>query len=810
MVDNLGYTTHTRNIDIGVLLAIVKSDVKKIIHTYGHKNCGLRHVELCEEIRKIIFEKKKIVFRYTDEYGKQKLNSEWDSQRNGFFDKLFEEEGFINKCFPKKYPNNQSLNQLLSKHIKFCKEKDVKRAPIEKNNDYNACKEYNVWINEKTLSFTREFLKNVRDYKFPTVKKYFSTKEYPGGHDPRDTYRNSKFDCEIYNPTSSSHPQIPLAKEPPDSLHLPTAPAVRQESQGKSGISVPDEGGIEKTKSHVNLLPKTKPLPSDSLIPPLTKKNVDDTSSDKQPSSAPENTPTKSTASHDKTNDEQNNYKVILQGYPVNPSTSVSKTPSDNKVQIIKSTVDYLLANFDGYKIPSYDYHNIHKIPVKLFQSYKTYEEHIPSEPTITKPYIWYPAPLPRSRSYPDPFPRQRMYPVASFFPTKLSPFPIITSGNKEMEVVKIQLPTPDPSLFRSPAMIYTLVILVLFTITTILFLLSKYTSFGLLFGKNKKKKRLKRQLQITKLDKEVSHFNTVDNYSTNDTPYENKKGHEKNICNKIKMQKRIIHKNIILPKRKKKNRKAIIDIHMELLNECKNDEWELNKDDFLQICLEQFIKEQNKIYSNSKNSNLITKSLSTQNAKEAKMLLWDKWAGKYTPIWENFKRGNTFKLLQYYWKEEENAYFHKIKNENSSLNQNEIFSYIQIKKDIWKRWTTKQTKLIEQYKEEQWFKSLVEELEKVSDECKKRKIKDDIFVVNIKELENKENNVELYKRVKHIFLIKVLIQILMMVIEECIKEDNSGKTEIVLDNIIGKLNKEECAKIESENIHQENMNHKE
>ncbi|SBT01749.1 STP1 protein [Plasmodium ovale curtisi] len=215
-------------------------------------------------------------------------------------------------------------------------------------------------------------------------------------------------------------------------------------------------------------------------------------------------------------------------------------------------------------------------------------------------------------------------------------------------------------------------------------------------------------------------------------------------------------------------------------------------------------------MYTNSKNSNLITKIISTEKAKEAKMLLWDKWTKKYTPIWENFKRGNTFKLLQYYWKEEENEHFHKIEKEKTSLNQSVKFSYIQIKKDIWKRWITKQTKLIQQYKEKRWFKSLVEEFEYVSDEYKKGEIKDDIFVVNIKELENKENNEELYKCVKHIFLIKVLIQILMMVIEQCIKEESSGKMEIVLDNLIEKLNKEKYAKIESENIHQENLNHKE
>ncbi|SBT55809.1 STP1 protein [Plasmodium ovale wallikeri] len=799
MGDDSGYTTLTRYISVDFFKAMIENDIKKLIHTYGHKNCGLRQEELCDKIKKIIPEKKKIIFKHMDEPSIQKWDSEWRRKRSKYFNKLYDEEGFINMCFPSKYPRkNEILNQLLSRHIKFCKEKDVKREAVEKSFDFNACREYDSWIETEKASFTREYLRNVSDFKRPNVHKYFSTKEHPEGHDPLLTYRKSKLDCDIYNPTSKKYHKKPVEQAPPNSVHLPTAPVVTQESQGKRVISVPiEKSKIEIIKPDVIQLPQSEP-PPDSLTFSITMTKVDGTPSDKQSSTVPENTPTKSIASHDETNDQQNNFNVILQGDPVNPSTSVSKTISDNKDQQIKSIIDHLIFNLDGYKIPYDDYHIIHKKPVKLFQSYKTYEEHIPSEPTITKPYIWYPAPLPRSRRYPDPFSRERMYPPASksmrthasFFPPKLPPLPIITSGNKEMEVVKIQLPTPHPSLFRSPVMIYTLVFLVLFTITTMLFLLSKYTTFGLFFGKNKKKKRLKCQLQITKLEKEVLHFNTMDNYSTNDTPYEDKKGNEKNIYNQIKMQKGIIHKNIILPKRKKKNRKAIIDIHMELLNECKNDEWELNKDDFLQICLEQFIKEQNKIYSNSKNSNLIKKTLLTKNAKEAKMLLWNKWAEKYTPIWNNFKRGNTFKLLKYYWKKEENAHLHKIKNENSSLNQNDKCSYIQIKKDIWKRWTTKQAKLIEQYKEEQWFKSLVEELENVSDEYKKGKIMDDIFELNIKELENKENNEELYKRVKHIFLIKALIQILMMVIEECIKEESCGKTERVLDNLIEKLNK--------------------
>ncbi|SBT57357.1 hypothetical protein POVWA2_078960 [Plasmodium ovale wallikeri] len=94
-------------------------------------------------------------------------------------------------------------------------------------------------------------------------------------------------------------------------------------------------------------------------------------------------------------------------------------------------------------------------------------------------------------------------------------------------------------------------------------------------------------------------------------------------------------------------------------------------------------------------------------------------------------------------------------------------------------------------------------------DEYEMGEIKDDIFVLNTEKLDNINNKEELYKHDNCLFLIKVLTQIFMMVIEECIKEESPEKTELVLDNIIEKLNKEKHAKIESENIHQENMNHK-
>ncbi|SBT72455.1 STP1 protein, partial [Plasmodium ovale] len=425
-----------------------------------------------------------------------------------------------------------------------------------------------------------------------------------------------------------------------------------------------------------------------------------------------------------------------------------------------------------------------------------------PKQVTQTIPYIEFDVPNPK------PITTQ-----VDFIPAELIINPRITTNNKIKDILKVEKDpaTPGSSHSRSSFMIYILVFLTISTAITILYLLSKYTSFGLLFNKKKKKKRLKRQLQIKKIPEESPIFDKITNYSVNDMPYENKTHDDNNIYTKIKIQKSIINKNISLPKKKKNKGKAIIDIHMEMLYECKNDEWELNKNDFLEICLEEFIREQNKIYSNSENTNLVMKNISIQNTKEDKMVLLDKWTERCRPIWEKFKSENAFKFLQYGWKKEEKEYLENIEQfENHILNENTKISYKEIKKEIWRRWMTKQAKFIGQFTQEKWFKSLVKQIEDVSDEYEMGEIKDDIFVLNTEKLDNINNKEELYKHDNCLFLIKVLTQIFMMVIEECIKEESPEKTELVLDNIIEKLNKEKHAKIESKNIHQENMNHKE
>ncbi|SBT59469.1 surface-associated interspersed protein 1.2 (SURFIN 1.2), pseudogene (SURF1.2) [Plasmodium ovale wallikeri] len=158
MANYQGYTARTHDIPVEVFLNGIQGYIRSLIRKYGHKKCGLMHVELCEEIKKIINERKTLILKPMDEKGKKKWDSEWRKKKNGFLKKLFKEEGFIYTCDSNKNANNPSLNQLLSKHIQFCKEKDERLSDLGKNPEYDACRQYNIWINGKTTSFTREFL----------------------------------------------------------------------------------------------------------------------------------------------------------------------------------------------------------------------------------------------------------------------------------------------------------------------------------------------------------------------------------------------------------------------------------------------------------------------------------------------------------------------------------------------------------------------------------------------------------------------------------------------------------------------------
>ncbi|SBT56575.1 unspecified product [Plasmodium ovale wallikeri] len=391
MAQDAGYSILTHYISVDVFISMIESDIKKLIRKFGHINCGLRHEELCEELKKYINQKKTPILSLMNEEGKKEWNTKWSRKRSEFFNRLFEEEGFINMCYPKKYTDEPKLYQFKSKHIQFCQERDVWKEDVEKNNEYNECVRYNMWINTETASLTREFLSNVRVSSLPTVKKYFSTKTQPKGYEPPDIYRKSKLDCEIYNPASKRYQQKSVTKASPNNPHTSTSPDVRQESHGKGGISMPDEGKIEITKSHVKELPKSES--PDSLTSSITKTEVDDTASGKQPSTDPENTSIKSTSSHDTTNDQQNNYKVILQGSPVVDSVPIfqpipdSHPNPDDEYLKLQSFFYSHLNNLDGQKITQDMHERIYTKPVMFPKTYPTYIHSNPMVSILTKGY---------------------------------------------------------------------------------------------------------------------------------------------------------------------------------------------------------------------------------------------------------------------------------------------------------------------------------------------------------------------------------------------------------------------------------------
>ncbi|SBS99489.1 STP1 protein, partial [Plasmodium ovale curtisi] len=744
-------------------------------------NDGIDYKKLCQDLNKYVNAQKKCVQEVTASQKRTFVTKQWKDIIQGLV-QTYNAKNIKKICY---YEGDQETTK--KKHVlnihdvfrKFCIEKKTRLQNLS-DMDFEQCNEYLSWINGKKM-----YLQGL-DPNYEYIKEY---QEY---FDIRD---------------NCNYPWL-LKKTPDITCRMTTRTKAKEKDKKSKTLNSPSQSAPAVTtvsSTEVNKDTSSKAIsPSKAKLDPPTSKS---SNTDQGKVSA------KDTTSGDGNFDPQSSISnVMVQGAPIQQPIPIFKPTPASKIPKLKSIFQTLSTNLDGNKITDVVRHLFRRKPITNANKYPNDVKGYPIKHNITNSYNFIPTKILHSKpfikvllsekipssnnrlqSFKEPFtPPQPLLPtivnsqpyvttipitvkrarktkpikIQETFFSKLSPFPEITSGTQQNEIVFIEPAIPDASYFRSPSMIYTLVFLTFFTIITIFYLLSKYTPLRLLFSKKKKKKRLKRQFEIKKIPEESPIFDKVTNYSVSDMPYENKTHDDNNIYSKIKIQKGVINKNISLPKKKKNKRKALIDIHMELLNEYKNDEWKLKKNDFLEICLEQ-IQKKIKCFS-----------------------------------------GITFKNLQYEWKEEENAYFDKIEEQNSSLNENEKISYIEIKKDIWRRWITKQTKLIELYKEEQWFKSLVEELENVSDEYKKGKITDDIFVENIKELENKENSEELYKLNKHIFQIKVLIQILMMVIEECIKEENPEQTEVLLDKLINKLNKEKRAKIEPEKICEENMNH--
>ncbi|SBS89158.1 STP1 protein [Plasmodium ovale curtisi] len=766
---------NTVNIFLPYKTPILHGAIKIIKDFTDDKDDGVDYINLCEEIYKYVNVQKECINPELRRTKEKLFNREWKNIINGLRQTL-RSKGISKICYWEgdgKENEKRYVLQINDKFRKFCMEKKKKETTF--NLYFKECMEYLEWVEGKK----KEFLSLDPGYMY--IKSY---KEY----------FDIRYNCN-YPWLLNTAPDITCSK-------LTTVKAREKDIPGKK---------VDDTQKASPDVAKVSPVDDIKVNspPPETSSKVGDPIIGKSPNISPEKESTQITSSPDTDVDPQSNISsAILDGTPIiqkapifQPIPYSHPNPDDEYLKIQEFFYSHP-NNLEGQKITQYIREPFYTKPVSFPKTYPTYIHSNPNASIVTKIYDYILPKYTPAKHYPASLTHVQPYQAAISTAAKytLNSKPWKTLSKKKMEIVKIQLPIPDPSLFRSPFMIYFLVLLILSTIITIFYLLYKYTTFGLLFSKKKKKKLLKRQLEINKIREVPPHFFNIDNHSINVSSYENEMNEDKNIYNQMIIQKGFLKKNISIPQEKKSKKKAIIDIHMELFNECKNNEWELQKNNFLEICLEEIMAECNQICVNSNKGDLIMKSISIKNTKEQITVLWDKWADRYTHIWRNFKRENAFKVLQYDWKEEEKVYLEKIKGKNNIFNEKEKITLIEIKKDIWRRWITKQATLIQQYQKEQWFKSVVEQIEDVSDEYKKGEIKDDIFALNIEKLDNMKNNNALCKDDNHLFLIKVMIQIFMMVIEECIKEESPEKTELLLDSLIKELRTKDNIDINSTN----------
>ncbi|SBT53629.1 STP1 protein [Plasmodium ovale wallikeri] len=994
-----GYATNTRDIDINVFLTFIQGDIKKLINTYGHKNCGLRQEELCDKIKEIIPEKKKIIFAHMNALAQQKWSSEWNKQRSKYFSKLYDEEGFINMCFPTKYKNNPSLNQLLSKHIKFCKEKDDHLSALEKNREYNQCINYNSWIDRERKSFTTEYLRNVNKFKVQNVNKYFSTKKHPGGHDPLGTYRKSKLDCKQYNLTSRSNPKIPVAEAPTNKLQPSREPNVIHGSQGKDGGSVKDKDGENaKTKPEENKSPKPKSPTPDSPIPAPSKTQTGSTHTgqdthvrSKAPASAvsrnrgkPEATPIQSEPPTNGPTTSQDEAPPLAGSPPPSPkdpaltptmqsvpkaiaATSLFSTPTT----VINTTSNQTPVTSPSLTITSGSSSSSDPIPpADVIKGHDGAPQSNTSSDTLTTthPTQSLPSAAPADLSLPPPQapvlttppvvntanepgtpasssasgttttvttitatpvtvttptmstikapiistqqapsapssqeatppqaangPKATESTTVTQTPTPLSggdiggvlvttqpvtndgskqaslsteassehkdtrheprahPSNIIsqTSGQKPDKVVvaadaklqgtinqidQMHITSPvqirtnrdndqltphvsgnpgkipgeksgkglhnnsvtsiekndNPNIIPEsipPLIVIIPTLLVILATVTLLFQFYKYTPFGFLLGRRRKRK--KRDLRRTFIIPEKPAYDSP-NITVHEWEDPNLGGKTVENDVYIKLLKTNRYKQE-MQKRKKENKKTLIEVHMEIFEEYKNDEWELHKGDFLEICLREFINDENDLYSNFPNSKLTINNIKNEKTIEdiqKQDILWNNWIENHRNILEKWKKQEWFHILKNKWRNEEKKCKKKNdKLQENTLNQPETYSII-IQKDIWKQWISKQASLIKVFYQEDWFKALVDEQNKEKDNYGVNKYNNNVIVTNINGSENEKSYHEPYRRKK--IKEKLIVQMHMMVLEECIKEDIMKNKETCIDNYIKCIN---------------------
>lgn len=296
-----------------------------------------------------------------------------------------------------------------------------------------------------------------------------------------------------------------------------------------------------------------------------------------------------------------------------------------------------------------------------------------------------------------------------------------------------------------------------------------------------------------------------LNNYDNNNfrknIKYEQKKN---NFKEEIEMIKKINKKAQSKDTEKDIMWKTVIEIHMKIIEEDKKQEWEKNKGDFLQICRQEFLNENQ--YNRNENSRFVNDYMVQDNYMIKRQNgIWNKCIERNRYILEKWKKEKWFEKLKNQWKNEQNIYVNTrevYSNINDETNVKEINPLIEGEKVLWKKWLRNQKGLLEKYNEEFWFKKLFEDYEKEVENDddddyyyyhmsvnQQGKHPEDLITLN------KISNQSLQKFKKNKLITTMWIEIHMMILEECKEEEVQLNKELFLDSCIKELIKEKESK---------------
>ncbi|KAI4839614.1 hypothetical protein MKS88_002171 [Plasmodium brasilianum] len=301
--------------------------------------------------------------------------------------------------------------------------------------------------------------------------------------------------------------------------------------------------------------------------------------------------------------------------------------------------------------------------------------------------------------------------------------------------------------------------------------------------GRFKKKKKMKRRqvhflrILLSSFSKKKSEF-LSHNYVEHLTCY------DKEIVKNIKILEHNLSKDLNMSKQKDRS-KTIIEVHMEVLEKSKNEEWESRKVEFLEICLQELLEEQYGTSTNLTNDKIM-ENTKNNNDMENQKILWHKWIERYRNLSEKLKKEEWFTNLKNEWKTEQD-YIKKSENLKTILsNKNRKIRFIEWQKDIWRHWISKKGIIIKQHLEHDWLNGLTKEFLNITDEYKNESL------INMEELKHKGSYEEIYKYIRKNLLAKLCILVLIMVLEESTKEEDIENRESYLDNFINEWNSKE------------------